>query len=84
MVDGKSRDEFIGNGNQNVRFGDNVSKIDVKSPSPPMVRPVRDILGDDAPSLRVVEPPNSSNARIAESSVQAQVRLLNILNATYF
>lgn len=78
MFDGKRRNEFIGNGNQNVRFGDNMSKLDAKSSSPPMVRPVRDILGDNAPSLKVVELRKSNNSKIAESSAQVQVRLFNI------
>lgn len=73
MFDGKRRNEFIGNGNQNVRFGDNMSKLDAKSSSPPMVRPVRDILGDNAPSLKVVELRKSNNSKIAESSAQVQI-----------
>lgn len=41
-----------------------------------MVRPVRDILGENIPPLRIGEPPKSNGGRAPVGSIQTQVRLL--------
>ena len=46
------------------------------SSSPPVVRPVRDILGENIPPLRVGEPPKVNGGKSPGGSVQTQVRLL--------
>ncbi|CAH9102914.1 unnamed protein product [Cuscuta epithymum] len=62
------RDDRFGNGRRVVerQSFDGSSKVEINSPvcrsdldtsSPPVVRPVRDILGDNASPLRVIEPP---------------------------
>uniref|UniRef100_A0A1D1YEC7 Putative ADP-ribosylation factor GTPase-activating protein AGD14 n=1 Tax=Anthurium amnicola TaxID=1678845 RepID=A0A1D1YEC7_9ARAE len=85
-VDERGRDDRYGNGNQNRRFEDRRLPDGVPRPegrsvnnqkesemsSPPMVRPVREILGEDAPPLRVGEPPRSNGTRVADGPAQAQ------------
>ncbi|XP_072964538.1 uncharacterized protein [Typha angustifolia] len=72
VVDDRRRDKF-GHMNPNQKLEDqrypkkpeggspNFQK-DADRPSPPAVRPIRDILGDDAPPLQVGEPPKSKEA----------------------
>ncbi|RVW34079.1 putative ADP-ribosylation factor GTPase-activating protein AGD14 [Vitis vinifera] len=42
------------------------------SSSPPVVRPVRDILGENIPPLRIGEPPKSNGGRAPGGSIQTQ------------
>ncbi|RVW87915.1 putative ADP-ribosylation factor GTPase-activating protein AGD14 [Vitis vinifera] len=42
------------------------------SSSPPVVRPVRDILGENIPPLRIGEPPKSNGGRAPVGSIQTQ------------
>nr|AVD53647.1 GTPase-activating protein AGD14 [Lilium pumilum] len=86
VVDDRRRDDRFGNGNQNrssegSRFPDGVPKQEGRSPnhqketnvsSPPIVRPVRDILGDETPKLQVGDSPKSNSTRIPENSAQTQ------------
>ncbi|KAJ0961505.1 hypothetical protein J5N97_002009 [Dioscorea zingiberensis] len=44
----------------------------VDSTSPPMVRPVRDILGDDVPPLQVGDIPKPNGAGVSENSSKTQ------------
>ncbi|KAF6172903.1 hypothetical protein GIB67_035457 [Kingdonia uniflora] len=71
VVDDRHRDDRFGNGRRSEerRFSDAESKLEGRSPNrqndldatnPPMVRPVRDILGDDVPPLRIGEPPKAN------------------------
>ncbi|KAG7030421.1 putative ADP-ribosylation factor GTPase-activating protein AGD14 [Cucurbita argyrosperma subsp. argyrosperma] len=78
------REDRFGNGKkvEDGRLSDGDSKIGGRSPerpndldasSPPMVRPVRDILGENISPLRVIEPPKSSGtSKVADSSVHKQ------------
>lgn len=72
------REDRFGNG----RTSDGGSKFESMSPdrqsdldtsSPPMVRPVREILGDSVSPLRVIEPPKTNGGRsAADSSMRTQ------------
>ncbi|ONH98079.1 hypothetical protein PRUPE_7G227900 [Prunus persica] len=83
IVNDWRREDRFGNGRRNDdrRISDGDSKLDAKSPerprdldssSPPIVRPVRDILGDNTIPLRIIEPPKANSARAADGSVQTQ------------
>ncbi|KAF8407018.1 hypothetical protein HHK36_006140 [Tetracentron sinense] len=83
VVDDKRRDDRFGNGRryEERRFSDGESKLEGRSPdhqkdldmsSPPLVRPVRDILGENAPPLRISEPPKANGGRVADGSAQTQ------------
>lgn len=48
---------------------------DVSSANPPVVRPVREILGENTIPLRVIEPPKPA-ARSADGSAHTQVGFL--------
>jgi len=50
---------------------------DVNSSSPPMVRPVREILGENVIPLRISEPPKANGGRAADGSAPTLVRLLD-------
>lgn len=89
IVNDWRREDRFGNGRRNDdrRISDGDSKLDAKSPerprdldssSPPIVRPVRDILGDNTIPLRIIEPPKANSARAADGSVQTQVSLPKI------
>eukprot|EP00262_Sarcandra_glabra_P002995 TRINITY_DN1342_c0_g1_i1.p1 TRINITY_DN1342_c0_g1~~TRINITY_DN1342_c0_g1_i1.p1 ORF type:complete len:722 (-),score=138.14 TRINITY_DN1342_c0_g1_i1:441-2483(-) len=86
VVDDRRRDDRFRNGSQNQRFEDRkfpdgASKPDGRSPnhqkdldssSPPVVRPVRDILGADIPPLRIGDPPKSTAGKLVDGSVHTQ------------
>ncbi|KAL4195429.1 hypothetical protein AMTRI_Chr05g64590 [Amborella trichopoda] len=80
VVDDRRREDRSANGNQN-RSDDVQFKPEERSPnsqkssdvaSPPAVRPVRDILGDDVPPLRVGDPPRPSGSRGLDPPPQTQ------------
>lgn len=57
------------------RMSEGDSKVEGKSPSrskdldmssPPVVRPVRDILGDNVPPIRIAEPPKANSGRATQ------------------
>jgi hypothetical protein len=68
------------------RITDGDPKVEGRSPerpkedtsSPPMVRPVREILGDNVVPLRISEPPKSNVSRPADVSAPTQVKLCSI------
>ncbi|CAN4096372.1 unnamed protein product [Withania somnifera] len=78
------REDRFGNGRRSDdgRTSDGGSKFESMSPdrhsdldtsSPPMVRPVREILGDSVSPLRVIEPPRTNGGRsAADGSIQTQ------------
>ncbi|KAJ8442386.1 hypothetical protein Cgig2_018642 [Carnegiea gigantea] len=64
------------------RSSDGESKPEIRSPdnqkdsnvsSPPVVRPVRDILGENVVPLRIGEPPKASSSRAVDGSTFTQV-----------
>ncbi|XP_068337223.1 probable ADP-ribosylation factor GTPase-activating protein AGD14 [Pyrus communis] len=83
IVNDWRREDRFGNGSRNDdrRISDGDSKVEGKSPerprdlnssSPPIVRPVREILGENTIPLRIIEPPKANSARATDSSVHAQ------------
>lgn len=83
VVNDWRREDRFGNG----RSSDGGSKVEGRSPdrrrdpeisSPPIVRPVRDILGESVSPLRVIEPPRANGSRPVDGSLQTQVRILSI------
>lgn len=92
-VDERRQDDRNGNGNQirsfeDRRFPDGLPRPEgrpvnlqkeSKIPSPPMVRPVREILGEDVPPLRVGEPPKIDSTKAVNGSLQTQVSFLRIV-----
>lgn len=89
--DRRFREDRFGNGPQNRkfedhRFPDEVSSSESRSPnyqkevevsSPPVVRPVREILGESVPPLRIGEPPKANGGKSAE--LRAQVDTLGYI-----
>ncbi|XP_008793443.2 probable ADP-ribosylation factor GTPase-activating protein AGD14 isoform X2 [Phoenix dactylifera] len=84
VVDDRLRDDRFGNGNQNWRFEDrrlpDAPKSEGRSPNhqkhvnvtnPPMIRPVKGVLGDDMPAIGVGDPPKSNEAS-CDNSAQTQ------------
>ncbi|KAL9224032.1 hypothetical protein vseg_000107 [Gypsophila vaccaria] len=53
-----------------IRSPDNQSDSSIASP--PIVRPVRDILGENVVPLRISEPPKANSGRVAEGTVITQ------------
>lgn len=83
VVNDWRREDRFGNGRrlEDVRVSDGGSKLDGRSPdrqrdidasSPPVVRPVRDILGENVSPLRVLEPPKANGPRAADGSTRTQ------------
>ncbi|CAK9152744.1 unnamed protein product [Ilex paraguariensis] len=83
IVNDWRRDDRFGNGrrSEDNRISDGGSKLEGRSPdrerdldmsSPPMVRPVRDILGENVSPLRVIEPPKANGGRSTDGSVHTQ------------
>ncbi|XP_077211757.1 uncharacterized protein LOC143846998 isoform X2 [Tasmannia lanceolata] len=86
VVDDRVRDDRFRNGNQNRRsedrrLPDGASQPEGRSPnhqkgvdisSPPLVRPVRDILGEDTPPLRISEPPKANGGRSPDGAAHTQ------------
>ncbi|XP_041007423.1 LOW QUALITY PROTEIN: probable ADP-ribosylation factor GTPase-activating protein AGD14 [Juglans microcarpa x Juglans regia] len=77
------REDRFGNGRkfEDRRESDGDSKLggrslgqpkDLNSSSPPMVRPVREILGENVLPLRIIEPPKANERRAADGSAHAQ------------
>ncbi|XP_024959399.1 probable ADP-ribosylation factor GTPase-activating protein AGD14 isoform X2 [Cynara cardunculus var. scolymus] len=83
IVNDWRREDRFGNGrrSEDGKISDGGSKVGGRSPdsqrdpemsSPPIVRPVRDILGESVSPLRVIEPPRASGSRPADGSLQTQ------------
>ncbi|WOH08936.1 hypothetical protein DCAR_0728387 [Daucus carota subsp. sativus] len=69
----KSEDGRVGNGGLKVEATSPDFQRDLDSSSPPMVRPVRDILGENVSPLRVIEPPPKANGgKSADASLHTQ------------
>ncbi|KAI6681811.1 hypothetical protein NL676_035692 [Syzygium grande] len=76
------REDRFGNGKKldDRRTSDGESKIggsperpkDLDTSSPPIVRPVREILGDNVLPLRIAEPPKANGTRSTDGLVQTQ------------
>lgn len=54
------------------------SQKDFNVSSPPVIRPVRDILGENAIPLRVIEPTKVSGGKTSEGFPPTQVRLIAV------
>lgn len=81
------REDRFGNGRKvdDRRISDGESSVggspeqrrDSDTSNPPVVRPVREILGENVIPLKIVEPPRANGARTTDSSLQTQV--MNVL-----
>lgn len=80
------REERFGDGRryEDRRTSDGDYKLEAQSPdrakdldssSPPVVRPVRDILGENVVPLRISEPPKTNSGRAVDGSALTQVKL---------
>jgi len=84
VVDDRVRDDRYGiHRFEDRRLPHTVTKHEGSSPSrqkdmssPPVVHPVRDILGDDTSQLRIDDTPKSNNGGIPNSSAPTKVRFL--------
>lgn len=94
VVNDWRREDRFGNGrrSEDNRLSDGSSGLDARSPdrqrdldasSPPVVRPVRDILGENVIPLRVIEPPKANGARSADGPARAQVRFLGCIDYNF-
>lgn len=83
IVNDWRREDRFGNGrrSEDNRLSDGSSGLDGRSPdrlrdqdssSPPVVRPVREILGENVTPLRVIEPPKVNGARSVDGPLQTQ------------
>ncbi|KAI3754264.1 hypothetical protein L1987_54044 [Smallanthus sonchifolius] len=83
IVNDWRREDRFGNGKKSDdgKISDGGFKVEGRSPdrqsdtdisSPPIVRPVRDILGENVSPLRVIEPPKANGSRAADGSFQTQ------------
>lgn len=69
----KSEDGRIANGGLRVEVTSPDRQRDLDISSPPMVRPVRDILGENVSPLRVIEPPPKANSgKSVDASLHTQ------------
>uniref|UniRef100_A0A7C9APJ3 Arf-GAP domain-containing protein n=1 Tax=Opuntia streptacantha TaxID=393608 RepID=A0A7C9APJ3_OPUST len=80
LVNDWRREDRFSNGSKSEdrRSSDGESRSEVRSPdsqrdsdisSPPMVRPVRDILGDNVVPLRISEPPKNDRSRVTDGPI---------------
>ncbi|KAK9073782.1 hypothetical protein SSX86_006376 [Deinandra increscens subsp. villosa] len=83
IVNDWRREDRFGNGKKSDdgKISDAGFKFEGRSPdrrretdisSPPIVRPVRDILGESVSPLRVIDPPKANGSRPADGSFQTQ------------
>ncbi|XP_057506172.1 probable ADP-ribosylation factor GTPase-activating protein AGD14 isoform X2 [Actinidia eriantha] len=83
IVNDWRREDRFGSGKRSDdgRISDASSQLEGKSPnrqkdldvsSPPIVRPVRDILGDNVTPLRIIEPPKANGGRVTDGSLRTQ------------
>ncbi|KAL3839861.1 hypothetical protein ACJIZ3_024452 [Penstemon smallii] len=81
VVNDWRREDRFGNGRRSEGGSSDGggSKVEGRSPdrdsdmsSPPMVRPVREILGDSVSPLRVIEPPKATRVKSMDSSTHTQ------------
>lgn len=74
--DWRHEDRRISDGDHKVERQSPELPKDPDSSSPPVVRPVRDILGANVIPLRISEPPKPNSGRAADVSAPTQVKLL--------
>ncbi|XP_042486073.1 mucin-17-like isoform X2 [Macadamia integrifolia] len=84
VVDDRFRDDRLpSRRSEDHRLSDGEFRLEGKSPnhqkdldasSPPMVRPVRDILGEDVPPLRVGDPPKENVKKVVDGSARTTQR----------
>ncbi|KAI8570988.1 hypothetical protein RHMOL_Rhmol01G0082000 [Rhododendron molle] len=83
VVNDWRREERFGNGKRydDGRISDGSSKIEGKSPegqkdvdvaSPPIVRPVREILGENVVPLKIIGPPKADGGKATDGSISVQ------------
>ncbi|XP_057468091.1 probable ADP-ribosylation factor GTPase-activating protein AGD14 isoform X2 [Actinidia eriantha] len=83
IVNDWRREDRFGSGKRSDdgRISEANSQLEEKSPnrqkdldvsSPPIVRPVRDILGDNVAPLRIIEPPKANGGRVTDGSLRTQ------------
>ncbi|XP_057968114.1 probable ADP-ribosylation factor GTPase-activating protein AGD14 [Malania oleifera] len=83
VVNDWRREDRFGNGrrSEDRRIYEGDSKLEGRSPdrqkdpevsSPPIVRPVRDILGENVSPLRIIEPPKYASGKVTDGSAQTQ------------
>uniref|UniRef100_A0A5B7AP74 Putative ADP-ribosylation factor GTPase-activating protein AGD14 isoform X1 n=1 Tax=Davidia involucrata TaxID=16924 RepID=A0A5B7AP74_DAVIN len=83
IVNDWRREDRFGNGrkSEDSRISDGGSRLEGRSPdhqkdldmsSPPVVRPVRDILGENVSPLRIIEPPKANGGRATDGSMRTQ------------
>ncbi|GMH18929.1 hypothetical protein Nepgr_020770 [Nepenthes gracilis] len=79
VVNDWRREDRFGNGgrSEDRRSADGDSKLEGRSPehymaSPPAIRPVREILGENVAPLRVGEPPRVNSGRLADGSAHTK------------
>ncbi|TKY44667.1 ADP-ribosylation factor GTPase-activating protein AGD14 [Spatholobus suberectus] len=70
--DWRREDRRISDGDHKVKSQSPERAKDVGSLSPPVVRPVREILGENVVPLRISEPPKPNSGRPADSSALSQ------------
>ncbi|KAK1417308.1 hypothetical protein QVD17_26434 [Tagetes erecta] len=68
----KSEDEKYSNGGLKVEGKSMDHQRDPDISSPPIIRPVREILGEKASPIRIIEPPKSSGFRPSDGSLRTQ------------
>ncbi|RDY08319.1 Arf-GAP domain and FG repeat-containing protein 1 [Mucuna pruriens] len=72
LNDWRREDRRISDGDYKVESQSPERAKDADSSSPPVVRPVRDILGENVVPLRISEPPKPNSGRPADSSALTQ------------
>lgn len=78
--DGKKfEDRRISDGDNRVESQSPEQGRDLDSSGSPVVRPVRDILGENVVPLRIIEPPKTNSGRAADGSALTQVKLLSMM-----
>lgn len=84
IVDDRFRDDEYGSRRRSDsrRFSNSDSRAASMSPesqkirekaSPPILRPLKDIMGENSPTRRVMDPPKANNGKGADGSAYAQV-----------
>ncbi|KAL6331305.1 hypothetical protein AAG906_009733 [Vitis piasezkii] len=77
IVNDWRREDRFGNGRKSGRETNLEGRSpdhqkDLDASSPPMVRPVREILGDNVSPLRVIEPPKANGGRVGDGFARTQ------------
>jgi len=77
--DWRREDRRVSDGDYKVESQSPERARDLGSSSPPVVRPVRDILGENVIPLRISGPPKPNSGKAADASSLTQVKLLLLL-----